>query len=162
MNEIWDLVDRDGIKNGVKWLRENHESIPDGLYHPCVEVWVKVGDKLLLTRRHPDKSDGLKLDAPGGAVLSGESMAEGAVRELYEEVGIKASVEDLRLLGSYLGKKAYVLSYLLELDCLAEIHLQPSEVVGYLLVTSSELEELADQLCEGCKNRYFMFKDQIF
>jgi 8-oxo-dGTP pyrophosphatase MutT (NUDIX family) len=89
-------------------------------------------------------------------------MAEGAVRELYEEVGIKASVEDLRLMGSYLGKKAYVLSYLLALDFLPEIHLQPSEVVGYLLVTSSELEELADQLCEGCKNRYFMFKDQIF
>ena len=88
MAEIWDLVDKNGNYSGIKWPRTEHASIPEGLYHPCVEVWVKIGERLLITRRHPDKTEGLKYDSPGGGVGSGESFVEGAVRELYEEVGI--------------------------------------------------------------------------
>ena len=162
MAEFWDLVDCDGRKIGIKWDRNNHKNIPEGAYHPCVEVWVKVGDCVLITQRHPDKSDGLKFDAPGGAVLSGESIEDGAVRELFEEVGVQADVKDLKRLGVFLGKKAYAVSYLLEIDSLPKIQLQPSEVVGYRLVSSSELENMADQLCDGCRKRYFVFKNEIF
>ena len=162
MTELWDLVDRDGRKNGIKWARKDHANIPEGMYHPCVEVWVKVGDRVLITQRHPDKSEGLKFDAPGGAVLSGESIEEGAVRELFEEVGIRADAANLRRLGVFLGKRAYAVSFSLELLSLPELTLQPSEVIGYRLVSASELENMADQLCEGCRKRYFIFKNEIF
>ena len=162
MAEIWDLVDRDGNATGIRWPRADHANIPEGLYHPCVEVWVKIGDRVLITRRHPDKSEGLKYDAPGGGVLSGESLACGALRELYEEVGIRAEVGEIRYLGAVLGRRAYAASYLLTLDTLPEISIQPTEVVDYKLVGEGELDEMADQLCDGCRRRYFIFKKQIF
>lgn len=162
MAEIWDLVDRDGNVTGIRWPRADHANIPEGLYHPCVEVWVKIGDRVLITRRHPDKSEGLKYDAPGGGVLSGESFACGALRELYEEVGIRAEAGEIRYLGAVLGRKAYAASYMLTLDTLPEIRIQPTEVVDYKLVGEGELDEMADQLCDGCRRRYFIFKKQIF
>ena len=59
MAEIWDLVDKDGKQVGIQWPRADHDNIPEGLYHPCVEVWVRVGDRLLVAHRHPDKSEGI-------------------------------------------------------------------------------------------------------
>jgi len=162
MSEIWDLVDKEGKKTGKTWARINRHSIPEGCYHPCVEVWIKVGKKLLITQRHPDKSEGLMYDSPGGAVLSGEDFIEGAIRELFEEVGILTSTEELRYLGAYLGQKAYAVSYLLCLDSIPKITLQPTEVVGYKLVTENELEKMSNQLCEGCRKRFLNFKSEIF
>ena len=162
MAEIWDLVDCDGNKVGIKWTRAEQSNIPKGLYHPCVEVWVRVGDRLLITRRHPNKSEGLKYDCPGGAVLSGESMVEGALRELGEEVGISADVSRLSYLGALLGRTAYAESYIVRLDSSPELRLQESEVVGYRLVTAQELEDMADQLTYGTYARYGIYKKKIF
>ena len=162
MTEIWDLVDKGGHKVGIKWERANHASIPKGLYHPCVEVWVRVGDRMLIARRHPDKSEGLKYDAPGGAVLSGEDMRDAAVRELYEEVGISAPPESLEYLGAITSKVGYAASYLLRLDSLPKLSLQPGEVVGYRLVGRRELDEMIDELCKNCGKRYLVYRDRLF
>lgn len=162
MAEIWDLVDKDGNYTGIKWPRDRHSEIPDGLYHPCVEVWVRVGDRLLVTHRHPDKSEGLKYDAPGGAVLSGESSIEGAARELAEEVGIRVEPDRLQLIGAVGGRHAYAATYLLHLESLPELVLQPTEVVGYKMVTRTELDAMSDQLCDGCKRRYILYRDLLF
>ncbi len=162
MEEIWDLVDKDGKRTGIKWPRSKHDSIPEGLYHPCVEVWVRVGDRLLIARRHPDKSEGLKYDAPGGAVVSGEDELCAAARELYEEVGIFAEPQSLQRLGVVISKVGYAITYLLCLDSLPSLVLQPSEVVGYRLVSRGELDQMTDELCENCAKRYFIYRDRLF
>lgn len=162
MAEIWDLVDKDGNSIGIQWERGNRANIPEGLYHPCVEVWVRVGDSVILTQRHPDKSEGLRYDSPGGAVLSGEDIIAGALRELFEESGIKAEREELKFLGAVTGKVTYAASFLLTLKKMPTLTLQPTEVVGYKVVSRSELENMSDQLCEGCYRRYLIFKDKIF
>ena len=162
MAEIWDLVNKNGEFSGVKWDRADQENIPDGLYHPCVEVWVRVGDRLLISHRHPDKSEGLKYDAPGGAVVSGESLLEGAVRELYEEVGILTSPERLEFIGAVGAGRHYAVTYLLKLDSLPELKLQPTEVVGYRLVSRDELDAMTDQLCKNCAARYIVYRDRLF
>ena len=162
MTEIWDLVDENGIDLGVRWPRSDHNKMPEGCYHPCVEVWVKAGDRLLVTQRHPNKSDGLKYDLPGGAVLSGEGVLPGALRELYEEVGIYASSENLTLLGKQSFGKVFAVSYLLSLDDLPPLTLQQSEVVGYRLVTKDEFERMVDTLTKGTYRRYLLYKDKIF
>ena len=161
MTEIWDLVDENGEQAGVRWLRENHDSIPEGLYHPAVEVWVKIGDKLLLEQRHPDKTEGLKYDCPGGAVVSGEDFLSGAARELFEEVGIKAEKSDLIKLGTLTHGCCFAVSYLITLDYLPPLSLQPEEVVGYMLVPASSLEEIADQLTSGTLRRYIAYKNKL-
>ena len=162
MAEIWDLVDKDGKQVGVKWDRRDHGKIPEGYYHPCVEVWVRVGERVLITRRHPDKSEGLKYDAPGGAVLSGESTLDGAIRELYEESGIKASPGALEFLGAITTRVAYAASFLLVLDGMPEVKIQPAEVVGYKFVTRLELDAMTGELCENCAKRYLLYRDRIF
>ena len=162
MAEIWDLVDKDGNKIGLTWERSNHDNIPDGVYHPCVEVWVKVGDKLLITRRHPDKSDGLKYDLPGGAVVSGEDITHGALRELWEEVGIKVEIDDLSLMGHLAFGKVFAASYIVRLPALPELRLQPTEVVSYKLVSEEEFVSMESELTKGSYRRYLIYKDQIF
>ena len=161
MTEIWDLVDKDGNDLGIKWSRDDHDNIPEGFYHPCVEIWVRVGNKLLITLRHPEKSEGLKYDVPGGAVVSGESVLVGAMRELAEEVGINANAEDLLCLGTQSRGKVYAVSYLVRLKKLPALSLQPTEVVGYKLVDKEELESMTDQLTAGTYRRYLVYKDSI-
>ncbi len=162
MAEIWDIVDKDGNYLNIKWSREDNDKIPEGYYHPCVEIWVRVGDKMLITQRHPEKSEGLKYDVPGGAVVSGEDILVGAMRELGEEVGINVSTDKLVCLGTQSKGKVYAVSYLLILEKLPSLVLQPTEVVGYKLVDKSELESMKDQLTAGTYRRYLVYKDSIF
>lgn len=162
MAEIWELVNKNGEKTGVKISRDDRDKIPDGLYHPCVEVWVRVGDRLLVSHRHPNKSEGLKYDAPGGGVVAGEELRDAAVRELFEEVGIKASPDELEFIGATGAGHFYAVTYMLRLDSLPELTLQPTEVVGYKLVTREELDAMADELCVNCKMRYLVYRDRLF
>ncbi len=162
MTEIWDLVDQNGNKTGVKIPREERDKIPEGQYFPCAEVWVRVGEQLLITRRHESKSEGLKYDLPGGGVLSGESFSAAAVRELYEETGIGAVESHLTYLGGRIFGKAFAVSFLLRLDALPPLKLQPLEVVGYQIVDKASLEEMKNELTEGTYRRFCLYKDQVF
>ena len=162
MTEIWDIVNKDGEKIGVTCERTNHDKIPEGMYHPCVEVWVRVGERLLLTRRHPDKNEPLAYEVPGGAVVSGEDMLGGAMRELAEEAGVVADISNFRELGRMTNGKVYAVSYLLLLNEMPQIKLQESEVVGYKMVTQSELEEMLGDLTRGARMRYNIYKEEIF
>lgn len=162
MAEIWDLVDENGNKINIKWERSNHDNIPCGMYHPCVEVWVKVGKKLLITRRHPDKSEGLKYDLPGGAVVSGEDITVGALRELSEEVGINVDIDDLSLLGHLALGKVFAASYIVRLSSLPKLKLQPTEVVSYKLVSKEEFLSMESELTCGTYRRFLVYKDKIF
>ena len=162
MAEIWDLVDNNGTLVGIDWQRAEHDKIPEGLYHPCVEIWVRIGDRVLITQRHPNKSDGLKYDVPGGAVVKGESLSIGAVRELFEEVGIEVGEDELLCLGTLTSGNVYAASYLLTIDSLPPLTLQPTEVVGYKLVTGEELENMRELLTKGTYRRYLVYRDRIF
>ena len=160
--EKWNLVNEKGVPVNITWDRSRHDEIPNGLYHPCVEVWVKIGDKLLITQRHPEKSEPLKFDLPGGAVVAGEDTLTGAIRELYEEVGISATPDSLIELGERAMGKVYAVSYMLCLDELPPLRLQETEVVGYKLVSKEEFEELSSKVTRGTHHRYSLYQDQIF
>ena len=142
--------------------REDRDKIPDGLYLPCVEIWVTVGDKLLITRRHPSKSEGLKYEVSGGGVMLDEDFPDAALRELYEEVGIEARSDSLIYLGFEIHGDVYATSYLLSLDALPKLTLQHSEVVEWRLVDEGELREMKDSLTDGTYRRYLLYGDKIF
>lgn len=98
MTEIWELIDINRQKTGQ--LHKRGEEVPAGLYHLVVDVWVQKPDgTLLLTQRHPDKGFGLLWECSRGSVVAGENGIDAAVRELYEEVGIKANVNEVQYKG---------------------------------------------------------------
>lgn len=74
---------------------------------------MKDGKMLMGTRR-----DNNKWTAPGGHLEAGETPLEGAVRELFEESGIKADPKDLEFLKTIKNPdNGYIVhGYLLELD----------------------------------------------
>lgn len=161
--EIWDIVDKDGIPTGKRCQRSERSSIPEGEYHAVVEVWVRVGDKLHLTQRSPEKWAGLKWESSGGAALAGENYACAAARELAEETGIKVSADSLVLLGYTRRAPSLIISYTVRLEELPKITLQECEVVASRLLTKQQIEhDMWNELTEGTRERYLIYKDRIF
>ena len=152
-HEIWELCDADGRPAGVLYDRSSGKEIPHGYHFLVSEVFVKAGELLLLTQRHPSKWAGLKWEASGGGVLRGESVSERAVRELLEETGIRASEGELIYLGRDYTGAAIVESYLLRLSEIPSLKLQPSEVVDYKYINESEIGGMIGEFTPGTRVR---------
>ncbi len=58
-------------------------------------------NEVLILKRSEGFSNPGKYDLPGGKIDPGEQPIDGAIRELFEETGIKARVEDLQIVDSY-------------------------------------------------------------
>lgn len=92
--ELWDAYDREGNLLGFDLVRG--EPMPQGVWHMVVEILSLTPDgRVLVTKRHPDKSWGGRWEYTGGAIVKGETPLQAAVRELREETGITVSQEEL-------------------------------------------------------------------
>jgi ADP-ribose pyrophosphatase YjhB (NUDIX family) len=63
---------------------------------PVVVMLVPMGNGLVVARRNIEPQKGT-LVLPGGYLDLGETWQEGAVRELYEETGIRIAADEIRL-----------------------------------------------------------------
>jgi mutator protein MutT len=81
---------------------EKYSIIPEGeIFSPSLEVagcFIECDSKILYIKRNPHISQGNTWCIPGGKLEKGETPLNGAVREVWEEVGI--TLETL----SYIGK----------------------------------------------------------
>ena len=160
--EIWELVDAEGVPSGVLYERGSKQEIPDGLYFRVVEVWTKIGNRLLITQRHPTKWMGLKWEVTGGGIVKGEAVREAAVRELFEETGIKAGQNEIVELGVMKFGAAMVYSFLLKLDEIPDFCFDENEVVCHRLVKRSEFVEMKNEFNPGTLSRYIKYGNVIF
>ena len=151
--ELWDLYDRDGNKTGEVWERKHgkNNDLPDGRYHLVCDILVKHTDgTYLLTKRHPDKDicPGFWEPGAGGSALQGEGPEECAVRELFEETGLRSETLEFvnRTVSDYSHSIYY--SYLVVVSCDKDsVVLQEGEttdykwvdVKGFLEYTNSDL-----------------------
>ena len=97
--ELWDAYDCNFKKiDGMTLVRGEESSIPEGVYHIVVLILVRhIDGQYLLMRRSPDKPYPLYWEATaGGSVLQGETVFEGALREVREETGIIADTFQLK------------------------------------------------------------------
>ncbi|OHE41426.1 MAG: hypothetical protein A2Y16_05115 [Tenericutes bacterium GWF2_57_13] len=133
--ELWDAYDAQF--NRLNGTIERDQPIPKGWYHLVVEVLTLTPDgRFLLTRRDPRKSFGMKWEITGGSVLCGEDAKTGAVRELFEETGVRVTQEDLTLVASFtMHKNTHFRTFVAVKDIdPSMIRLQEGETVDWKLV----------------------------
>lgn len=79
-----------------------HEKLPE-IFAPSLDVCgviVECENKVLLLKRHPEKSHGSHWNLPAGKLEKFETPLQAAKRELFEESGILVSDELLLPLGT--------------------------------------------------------------
>lgn len=163
MKEIWELVDINKEKTGVIHERGKEASIPEGMYHLVVEVWAKNSkNEILLTQRHPDKKEGLLWECTGGSAVAGESSSDGAIRELFEETGIRVSEKELIYLGDTKKSNYIVDTYLyLTKEEYPVLQLQKEEVVDAMWIELDSMVDNQEKMTAGAWERYCQFQNQI-
>ena len=107
--ELFDILKEDGSLAGI--VRERGVAHLDGSLHPTSHIWIvrrnhSSGWDLLLQKRSlfKDSNPGCYDISSAGHVSAGDTYLPAALRELGEELGIRAEEEDLHLAGM---RKAY-------------------------------------------------------
>ena len=130
MEEILDVYTRDGKYLGTKPKSFCHGKNP-GVYHKPAWVWIiNDNNEILVQRKSSRKKYPNTWDMPSaGHVLTGETTIEGAIRETYEELGVKTRESDYKFMFEYIYEPGYEIAqiYLLKLNTNNFI-LQESEV----------------------------------
>lgn len=106
--ELFDLCGEDGMPTGH--VKERSMVHRDGDLHRTVHIWVvrkreDGGADVLLQKRSKDKDTypGCYDISSAGHVQARDDFESSALRELEEELGIRAGKEDLRLIGFHQG-----------------------------------------------------------
>ncbi len=103
MSELWDVYTIDRKLTGKKCLRGKQGELAEDEFHLWVMVWIKnpKTGKYLISRRSADKdTDPLKWETVAGHTIAGDTSLDAALREVYEEVGIRLKAEDAKLLAT--------------------------------------------------------------
>ncbi len=103
--EIFDIVDENGQPAGGTVTRSRAHA--EGIRHRTAHIWVvrKNGCKteVLLQKRalNKDSFPGRYDTSSAGHIQAGDEPLESAVRELSEELGIRANTDDLNFAGTF-------------------------------------------------------------
>ena len=159
--ELWDACGREGNLLGFDLVRG--EPMPPGVWHMVAEVFsVTAGGRVLITKRHPDKSWGGYWEYTGGAVLKGETPRQGALRELREETGLLVPQEALcpvyvEARQGIDGFATIYNSFFHVFDPAAQtIRLQESETVDYRLLPYEAFKDFihTDEFVDPIRRRF--------
>ncbi len=142
MTEYFDLYTADRQPLGRKIPRG--AQIPRGEYHIVVQIMlVNRNGEILLTQRVPTKTSGGKWECSGGCAVAGETSIGAAIRELYEETGIRVQPEDVSLEWAITTDSMLRDFYFVYKDVpLEELMLQSAEVCAAKWVSFSRLEQM--------------------
>jgi isopentenyl-diphosphate delta-isomerase len=170
MEEYIDIVTQEGNPTGRKELKSVvHQN---GLFHHTAHVWLytKKGD-ILLSQRSASKSIcPLLWDVSvAGHVDTGESITNGALREMKEEIGLTLSENDLQKIGVFESFQKYGKgivdnefhnTFIAELKVpLSKLKPQIEEVEALKLVSLTEFEHL---LSNSETNGHFVASNRAY
>lgn len=101
MDELIDILDSEGNFTGVSCLKS--EAHKNGYFHATVHIWLYTKEeKILLQKRSPNKKvfPNLWDISVAGHITAGEQILDAALREVYEEIGLKLQRDDLLKIGT--------------------------------------------------------------
>ena len=147
MEEMLDTFDINGKFLGAKPRSFCHGEDP-GVYHKPVWIWI-INDKheILIQRRSANKKiEPNKRDSScAGHVIAWEKTIDGAIREVYEELGVKTKKEDFKFICEYLIDEIFTIGqiFLLKLNLdIDEFKLQKEEVAEVKWLNYDEFKKL--------------------
>lgn len=147
MKEIFDIYTREGIHIGTKEKSICHSKNP-GFYHKPVWIWIINSKNEILVQKRAacKKNHPNEWDMPSaGHIIAGETSIQGAIRETYEELGIKTIESDYKFICEYISDKTFEIAqvYLLKLDIdISTLVLQKEEVSEVKWLTYEQFKNL--------------------
>ena len=158
--ELWDVYTKDREKTGR--LHSRGSKMKDGEYHMVVHVCIfNSKNQLLIQKRQPFKKGWSNMwdITVGGSALQGESSCQAAEREVFEEIGLKLDLSDVRPDFTINFEDGFDDYYLLEREVnLDELHLQEEEVQDVRWADKEEVLQMQEQ---GIMIPYW-FLDRLF
>ena len=159
-NELWDIYTKDRVKTGR--LHRRGERMQDGEYHMVIHVCIfNSRNELLIQQRQPFKKGWSNMwdITVGGSALQGESSSQAAEREVFEEIGLKLDLSDVRPDFTINFEDGFDDYYLLEQEVdLEGLRLQEEEVQAVRWASKEEVMQLQEQ---GTMIPYW-FLDRLF
>ena len=145
--EFWDAYDENfRLVPGVTITRPG--PVPEGLFHLFCDILVQHRDgTYLLMRRDESKYffPGMWEATAGGSAIQGETPLACAIRELWEETGIKA--ESLSEIGRLKNRDTLFVQYLCVTDGPKDgVALQEGETSAYKWVSRAELLAMKNEI----------------
>ena len=154
--EYIDIFDENNNPTGeVKEKTQAHE---DGNFHRTAHIWIMNDKKeLLLQKRSATKKSHPNCwDISGaGHIMAGESVIDGAIRELKEELGIKTNENELKFIAivkSTKNPKNMEFQYVYLLKCNKQVEeyiFEDNEVSEVKYVHFKELEKMVEERVDG-------------
>ena len=152
MIELIDLLTPDGLPTGL--TKPKADVHRDGDWHRAAHLWIVDGHgRVLLQRRAEVKESwpGLWDVSVAGHVNAGEGAREAAVREAFEELGLRVAADELTQLGTlryqavlnggtYIENELHEVFFVRREVELASLRLDPAEVAEVAFVLPGELE----------------------
>ena len=154
--EYIDIFDYNNNPTGE--IKEKTQAHEDGNFHRTAYVWIMNDKKeLLLQKRSATKKSHPNFwDISGvGHIRAGETVIEGAIRELKEELGVEVKEEDLQYIAtikSTKNPKNMEFQYVYLLNCNKEIEeyiFEDNEVSEVKYVFYKDLEKMVEEKAEG-------------
>ena len=163
MEEFWDVYDENRVFQN-RTIRRG-DPFAEGEYYVCCEVWlVNSKGEMLLTQRHPGKKAGGLWEFVGGGVLAGETTAQGAVREVKEEIGILLTESELSLLHVHRQRNYFMDVYLVKKDVdIASVVLDENETTDAKWVSKEELSVMIEKqkVVRSVARRFEVLREKI-
>jgi isopentenyldiphosphate isomerase len=138
--EIWDILDRHGVKTGR--IVERGSKLEDNEFILAVHVYIYNSDgEFLVQKRSSQKVSRPGIwDVTGGAVLSVEDSKAAAIRVVKEELGIDLNMKEMKMIGRLKQRHAFTDIWFSEANFnLGSCKLQEEEVEDIKFVRSDEL-----------------------
>jgi len=162
--EIWDLFNANRDPLYRTHIRGN--KLKAGEYHVVVGIWViNANGKLLLTKRSLQKEQYPDLwENTYGSLLAGEINVDGALRELYEETGIRADKRDLQYCVTQKTSTSFVDMYILNSNILiSKLVMQENETTEAKWVSIDQFKSmiLDGQISPLVAKRYLLIHKKI-
>lgn len=159
-DELWDLYTKDREKTGK--LHRRGTPVPAGSYRLAVHVCIfNSKNELLIQKRQPFKKGWPNMwdVSVGGSAVAGESSAQAAEREAFEELGLKLDFSDERPFLTMDFSEGFDDFYIIEQDVdLKKLCLQQEEVQK---VRWAGRDEVVKMQAQGIMIPYW-FLDRLF